>query len=231
MAKFKYVAIDVRGKSLSGEVEAPDQKGARQLVRSEGLTPLKLSRIGGNDSKVSKKPKKVIPFGKSEKSATSGSGKLRSQGERVGLGRLNGQQREPRRRRAQRVEGRQGLAAAQARHGRAPLRQEGVYFVVSQQNVAHDGRVPARRPRRQRLRVRAERRLVRVAARARDELVYGKRAVRDQVARALVPSQLLEAGLRGLVWCFLIVQLLEAPRREELAAPGVAAHVARRVFP
>ena len=85
MAKFKYVAIDVRGKSLSGEVEAPDQKGARQLVRSEGLTPLKLSRIGGNDSKVSKKPKKVIPFGKSEKSATSGSGKLRSQGERVGL--------------------------------------------------------------------------------------------------------------------------------------------------
>ena len=62
MAKFKYVAIDVRGKSLSGEVEAPDQKGARQLVRSEGLTPLKLSSIGGRESQDTKKRKNDNPF-------------------------------------------------------------------------------------------------------------------------------------------------------------------------
>ena len=60
MAKFKYVAIDVRGRSLSGEVEADDPKAAKQLVRGEGLTPLKLSRVGRDATKGSSPPKKTI---------------------------------------------------------------------------------------------------------------------------------------------------------------------------
>ena len=35
MAKFKYVAIDVKGRSLSGEVDADDPKSAKKLVREQ----------------------------------------------------------------------------------------------------------------------------------------------------------------------------------------------------
>jgi len=83
MAKFKYVAIDVRGRSLSGEVEADDPKTAKQLVRSEGLTPLKISRLGGDSKKETSVPKKTIPFSKRDR--VSGAKKLTAKGERTGL--------------------------------------------------------------------------------------------------------------------------------------------------
>ena len=44
MAKFKYVAIDLKGKSLSGEIEADDSKKAKQLIRANGVTPLKVTK-------------------------------------------------------------------------------------------------------------------------------------------------------------------------------------------
>jgi len=83
MAKFKYIAIDVRGRSLSGEVEADDAKGAKQLVRGEGLTPLKVSKFGGDSKKESSVPKKTIPFSKRDR--VSGAKKLTAKGERTGL--------------------------------------------------------------------------------------------------------------------------------------------------
>jgi len=84
MAKFKYVAIDVRGRSLAGEVEADDPKAAKQLVRGEGLTPLKLSRVGGEAAKESSIPKKTIPFSKRDRSGGRAR-KLTAKGERTGL--------------------------------------------------------------------------------------------------------------------------------------------------
>ena len=51
MAKFKYVAIDLKGKSLSGEIEADDSKKAKQLIRANGVTPLKVTKIGGSEKK------------------------------------------------------------------------------------------------------------------------------------------------------------------------------------
>jgi len=84
MAKFKYVAIDVRGRSLAGEVEADDPKAAKQLVRGEGLTPLKLSRVGGEVAKESSIPKKTIPFSKRDRSGGRAR-KLTAKGERTGL--------------------------------------------------------------------------------------------------------------------------------------------------
>ena len=85
MAKFKYVAIDVRGRSLSGEVEADDPKAAKQLVRGEGLTPLKLSRVGRDATKGSSPPKKTIPFSKKDRAGVGKSRKLTAKGERTGL--------------------------------------------------------------------------------------------------------------------------------------------------
>jgi type II secretory pathway component PulF len=83
MAKFKYVAIDLKGKSLSGEVEADDLKKAKQLVRAEGVTPLKVTKVGGSE----KKSKPVVSFSSVKKNdrSKSGSRKLGSKGEKVGL--------------------------------------------------------------------------------------------------------------------------------------------------
>lgn len=85
MAKFKYVAIDVKGRSLSGEVDADDPKSAKKLVREQGLTPLKLSRIGSDPSKESSAPKKIIPFSKGDDLAAGGSKKLTTKGEQIGM--------------------------------------------------------------------------------------------------------------------------------------------------
>ena len=62
MAKFKYVAIDLKGKSLAGEVEADDLKKAKQLIRAEGITPLKVTKVGGSEKKS--KPVSSMPLGK-----------------------------------------------------------------------------------------------------------------------------------------------------------------------
>ena len=62
MAKFKYIAIDQLGKSVSGEVEARDQIAAKKQVRAEGLTPLKFTEGGGEESKFVKKQPRQFPL-------------------------------------------------------------------------------------------------------------------------------------------------------------------------
>lgn len=83
MAKFKYVAIDLKGKSLSGEIEADDSKKAKQLIRANGVTPLKVTKIGGSE----KKSKTVVSLSDAQKNGSSkrGSRKLGSKGEAIGL--------------------------------------------------------------------------------------------------------------------------------------------------
>ncbi len=83
MAKFKYVAIDLKGKSLSGEIEADDSKKAKKLIRANGVTPLKVTKIGGSE----KKSKTVVSLSDAKKNGSSkrGSRKLGSKGEAIGL--------------------------------------------------------------------------------------------------------------------------------------------------
>ena len=83
MAKFKYVAIDLKGKSLSGEVEADDAKKAKQLIRTEGVTPLKVTKVGGSGKK-SKAAPSLSPVKKGGRSKL-GSRKLGAKGEAIGL--------------------------------------------------------------------------------------------------------------------------------------------------
>ena len=64
MAKFSYLAIDRKGKSLPGEIIASNAKEAKKKLRDEGLTPVKLKLLGGATSeKVSIKAKgfSVVP--------------------------------------------------------------------------------------------------------------------------------------------------------------------------
>ena len=83
MAKFKYVAIDLKGKSLAGEVEANDLKKAKQLIRAEGITPLKVTKVGGSEKKS--KPVSSMPLGKKNDPSKPGSRKLGAKGEAIGL--------------------------------------------------------------------------------------------------------------------------------------------------
>ena len=83
MAKFKYVAIDLKGKSLAGEVEADDLKKAKQLIRAEGITPLKVTKVGGSEKKS--KSVSSMPLGKKNDPSKPGSRKLGAKGEAIGL--------------------------------------------------------------------------------------------------------------------------------------------------
>lgn len=84
MAKFKYVAIDSKGKTLPGEIAASDAKEARQKIRQKGLTPLQIKSLSGGDSeKAPRKQKKPV---KSKKKISGESKKgVRGKGEKVGL--------------------------------------------------------------------------------------------------------------------------------------------------
>ena len=69
MAKFSYLAIDRKGKSLPGEIIASNAKEAKKKLRDEGLTPVKLKLLGGATSeKISNKSKRV--FGGPKKSSS-----------------------------------------------------------------------------------------------------------------------------------------------------------------
>ncbi len=84
MAKFKYVAIDSKGKTLPGEIAASDAKEARQKIRQKGLTPLQIKSLSGGDSEKSPRKQKKPVKSKKKISAESKKG-VRGKGEKVGL--------------------------------------------------------------------------------------------------------------------------------------------------
>ena len=49
MAKFKYIAIDSKGKTLPGDIAASDKKQARQKIKQKGLTPLQITWLSGSN--------------------------------------------------------------------------------------------------------------------------------------------------------------------------------------
>ena len=59
MKDYKYVAIDAKGKPLSGVISAESPKDARAEIRKEKLTLLKLeaskSKVGGKPNRKSNK--------------------------------------------------------------------------------------------------------------------------------------------------------------------------------
>ena len=84
MARFSYVAIDSKGKTLPGEITGDDAKEARLKLRQKGLTPIQINLIGGQSSgKTKGKQKKVT---KAKKQAMSGAKKgVPGKGEKIGL--------------------------------------------------------------------------------------------------------------------------------------------------
>ena len=84
MAKFKYVAINSKGKTLPGEIAASDAKEARQKIRQKGLTPLQIKSLSGGDSEQAPRKQKKPVKSKKKISAESKKG-VRGKGEKVGL--------------------------------------------------------------------------------------------------------------------------------------------------
>ena len=84
MARFSYVAIDSKGKTLPGEITGNDPKEARLKLRQKGLTPIQINLIGGQSpGKAKGKQKKVT---KAKKQAMSGAKKgVPGKGEKIGL--------------------------------------------------------------------------------------------------------------------------------------------------
>ena len=84
MAKFSYLAIDRKGKSLPGEIIASNAKEAKNKLRDDGLTPVKLKLLGGStNEKISNKSNRV--FGGSKKSSSENRKSTKGKGEKVGL--------------------------------------------------------------------------------------------------------------------------------------------------
>lgn len=81
MREFKYVAINKRGKSSSGEILAKTSKEAKENLKKEGLTPLKLSILSNPD----KTKKKVSNDSSASQSKTKAITKGSQKGERLGL--------------------------------------------------------------------------------------------------------------------------------------------------
>ena len=84
MARFSYVAIDSRGKTLPGEITGTDSKEARLKIRQKGLTAIQINQIGGKSTSKSKgKQKKEINAKK--KAMSENKRPIRGKGERIGL--------------------------------------------------------------------------------------------------------------------------------------------------
>lgn len=84
MAKFKYIAIDSKGKTLPGEVAASDPKQARQKIKQKGLTPLQITSLSGGNLDKEKSKKKKSLQSKTKASNVSRKG-ARGKGEKIGL--------------------------------------------------------------------------------------------------------------------------------------------------
>jgi len=84
MAKFKYVAIDSKGKTLPGEIAANDAKQARQKIRQKGLTPLQIKSVSGGGLEKDKKKTKKISSSKKKAFNETKKG-VRGKGEKIGL--------------------------------------------------------------------------------------------------------------------------------------------------
>jgi len=57
MPTFRYVAIDTRGRTIPGELEADDRRSVRSHLRGKGLTPVEVKTKGGAAGGVQTKPK------------------------------------------------------------------------------------------------------------------------------------------------------------------------------
>ena len=82
MAVFKYLAIDAKGKTLSGSVDASSEREARKKIRSQKLTLIKFTSGGGKGKKESKSGNfKDKSISLKTRSIRKGS----SKGEKIGL--------------------------------------------------------------------------------------------------------------------------------------------------
>lgn len=57
MPTFRYVAIDTRGRTIPGELDADDRRSVRSHLRGKGLTPVEVKTKGGVAGGVKAKPK------------------------------------------------------------------------------------------------------------------------------------------------------------------------------
>ncbi len=86
MPEFNYLAVNSKGKTIQGNLEADNLKDARSTLRKDGLTPLKLqvsdlAREGGKASKKSNAKQNKETKASLVKSFSKGS----SKGEKLGL--------------------------------------------------------------------------------------------------------------------------------------------------
>ena len=59
MSEFKYQAINQKGKTVSGVIDATSERDARKKIRAAKLTLLKFTNVGGGNSRKDAKPKKT----------------------------------------------------------------------------------------------------------------------------------------------------------------------------
>ena len=57
MPTFRYVAVDTRGRTIPGELEADDRRSVRSHLRGKGLTPVEVKTKGGGAGGGKSKPK------------------------------------------------------------------------------------------------------------------------------------------------------------------------------
>ncbi|MBT3570492.1 MAG: type II secretion system F family protein [Opitutae bacterium] len=88
MPTFRYVAIDARGRTIPGELEADDRRSVRSHLRGKGLTPVDVKTKGGGAGKSKPKTSKVKTVSKADASTGSSEKKTFSFGgsnEKIGL--------------------------------------------------------------------------------------------------------------------------------------------------
>ena len=59
MSEFKYQAINPKGKTVSGVIDATSERDARKKIRAAKLTLLKFTKMGGGNSRKDSKSKKT----------------------------------------------------------------------------------------------------------------------------------------------------------------------------